>query len=314
MKKTIIICLCLFNFLLSEPLFAQRSGIYIGKLDLYSAVLLHPSMIWYSPEKKAFKVSRDSVSKSRIASENKSNLEERKKLESRMKTIKSRIKEEEQKYNNTIINLSRKYVDSLEKVGTATAELNKINFKKYSEEALIVYQSKVNSYYGEYTLCEDKLSKIESVVDNNYTDLEETEKRFLEIIREIKSYAKRIADQKGISIVLNSGYRRLSNTANDNHFISESNSFGTIFSTHFPQELLHDEGSVRGYYLGIESKVNNWLNNGSIILGKTGSKAVFEEEILVGGVDLTSEVLSSLYKTYKIDSNISNAIIKSLKN
>ena len=315
MKKRIITaCLCLLYLFCGNQIFAQRSGMYIGKLDLYTAVMLHPSMVWYSPEKKAFKVSRDSISKQRIVREKESNSEERKRLESKMKTLKSRIKEEEQKYNNTIANLSRRYVDSLDKVGTATAELNKINFKKYSEEALVIYQTKINSYYGEYTLCEDKLSKIENITDDSFTSSEETEKRFIEIINEIKAYAKRIADQKGISIVLNSGYKRLlpANNGRSQSIAPDSNTFGSIFSTGFPSELLRDEASIRGYYLGIESNIINWLELGKDALGYSG-RLLVEEDILIGGVDLTPEVLNSIYKAYKIDANIANAIIKSLK-
>ena len=314
MKNKTIICLCLFYILLPISLFAQRGGMYIGKLDLYSATMLHPAMMWYSPEKKAFKVSRDSVSKQKIVRENKSNEEERKKLESKMKTIKSRIKDEEQKYNNTIANLSQRYVNNLDKVGTAAAELNKINFKKYSEEALIVYQAKVNSYYGEYTLCEDKLSKIEKVTDDSYTSSEETDKRFLEIVNEIKMYAKRIADQKGISIVLNTGYKRLLTPSSNKvqAFVAGSNPFASIFSTAFPSELLRDEASIRGYYLGVESNVINWLEMARDSLGNS-SRILVDEDIIVGGTDLTSDVLSSIYKAYKIDTNISNAIINSIK-
>ena len=314
MKNKTIICLCLFNILLPISLFAQKSGMYIGKLDLYTAVMLHPSMIWFSPEKKAFRVSRDSINKSKIASENKSNIEERKKLESKLKIIKSRIKEEDQRYNNTIANLTHKYIDSLEKVGTATAELNKINFKKYSEEAYVAHQAKINSYYGEYTLYEDKISKIETIITDNYTSSEETERRLIEIINEIKSYSKRVADQKGIAIVLNSGYKRLINRKNKSFIVvPESSSFGSIFATQFPTSLLNDEAAVKGYYLGIESKINNWLDNGNSLLGDIESKAIFEEEIIVGGVDLTVEVLNSIYKAYKIDSNISKSIIGILK-
>ena len=310
--KILLICLCLLTIFTPSSLFAQRGGIYIGKLDLYAVTLLHPSMIWYSPEKKAFKVSRDAVSKHKIATENKENSEERRKLEAKMKSLKARIKEEEERYNKAVQTYTHKYMDSIDEVGTATAELNRVKFKKYTEEASVNYHVKVNSYYGEYTLCEDKLSKLSSTLDDNYTSPEETEKRFIEIINEVKAYAKRVADSKGITIVLNSGYKRLLSNNNRNSVLHE-NSFSNIFSTAFPTNLLNDEAAIRGYYLGIESTVENWLDNGSSLFGDIGAKALFNEEIIVGGVDLTADVLSSLYRNYKIDSNISNAIIKGLK-
>ena len=35
-------------------------------------------------------------------------------------------------------------------------------------------------------------------------------------------------------------------------------------------------------------------------------------DIIIGGVDLTSEVLAALYRDYKIDKNLANSIIQSV--
>lgn len=310
--------LILFALLsLTQPLFAQRGGIYIGKVDLYTVGMLHPSMIWYNPEHHAFTVQRDDAAKKKLATNNKNIEEERKKIESRMKILKSRIKEEDNRFNETIGNLNQKYAEKKVGIATATEALNKINYKRRIEEATAKHRVTINSYYGEYTLCEEQLERIGNNVEDNLTTIAETEKRFNDIINEIKAYAKRAADQKGISIVLNSGYKKLilrTQKANKNNFNPTSgiNEFAVIFTSPFPKELLNDEASIAGYYKGIESKTQSWLEKGNTVFGDYTKKFI-DEDILVGGVDLTQDVLAALYKAYKFDPNISNSILQSLK-
>lgn len=315
-KKSIkcsIFIIFLLCFLLPSCLFAQRAGLYIGKIDLYTLAMLHPTMIQFDPQKKAFKINRNSVEKQKVVRESKEIEEERRKLTAKMKSFKARIDEEENRFNKEMVALRKKYIDSQNGIGTGTIELNKKKYKQKTDIAFVTYQSKLNQLYGEYSVCEEKLDKLDFKYDEKYTTPEETNNKFLEIINEIKAYTKRIADQKGISIVLNSGYKKIipiTNRKNNHSF--QNNDLASIFAPFFTEKLSKDEKAVKGYYLGIDENVNIWVEKGRDFFGDNISLLI-DNDIIIGGVDLTVDVLAHLYKNYKLDSNISNAVLTAIK-
>ena len=76
--------------------------------------------------------------------------------------------------------------------------------------------------------------------------------------------------------------------------------------------MANDEAALIGYYRGIESTIQNWLGSGEEIFENAGNKLA-NEDIVVGGIDLTVDVLNALYKSYKLDPNVSNVVIQSIR-
>lgn len=316
MREIILFFFGLALLFIPNSLYAQKTGAYIGKLDLYTVTMLHPAMIWYSPEKKGFKVTRTDVDKKRITQLNEIRAKELNELHYKMNAINSRIKKENKDYDTNVAFMSRKYFDKQANVGTATYELNKKRFKKQTEESLAIHQVKINQLYGELAKIEEKINNLDEDTEFGYSNSVETEKRIKDIIKEIKIYSKRIADQKGINIVLNSGYKKLlppKTDRNNTSSFSDHDAFGTVFTLAFPNSLSNDEGAVKGYYNSIESKTKIWLNNGKSLFNNN-LDAMVNDDIIVGGVDLTTDVLYALYKAYKLDANITNAVIQAVKN
>ncbi len=304
----------LFFLIMPCSLLAQRGGIYIGKLDVRTVFLLHPSMISYSPEKKAFKVTRDAVSKKKAEAEASSNQEEIRRLNAQLKSLTGKINEEEKKYAKKIDSLNQKYLSKITKLATGEAAMNRMSFKMESGNAEISYNAKLTALYAQYNSTEEQIMKLTQFGFNEgYTTPDETEQRFTAILNEIKAYTQRIADQKGVSIVLNTSYKRAmtaDSSNSSNGFVPDDMALGAIFNTNFPPDLVHDEAAISGYYTNLSSLTQNWLRNCDPIIGRY-KNSMLENDVFIGGVDLTGDVLASLFKAYKLDPNISNAVIKS---
>ena len=314
MNKKILTLLFIF-ILFSSSIYAQKGGAYIGKLDVRTVFLLHPSMIDYSPEKNAFKVTRNAESKKSVESEASSNQEELDKLNALLKSLAEKIMEEEKNYYKKIDFLNQKYLDNIAQLATGEASVNQMTYNMEAGNAEASHNAKLTALYAQYSSIEEKIMKLSQFEYNDdYTTPDETEKKFVTILNEIKTYTQRIAGQKGISVVINTSYKRTMTATDSNNsstgYVSDSMALGAIFNNKFPSELLKDEAAVSGYYTNLSSLTQNWLRNSDPIIGRL-KNSMLENDIFIGGVDLTPEVLSALFKAYKLDPNISNAVIKS---
>lgn len=310
-RELVFIVLCFL--LTTNSVLGQRGGAYIGKIDVRTVFLLHPSMISYSPEKQAFRVTRDAVAQQRAKQEASSNQEEIRRLNALMKSITARISEEEKKYQKKMSSLYDKYMEHISELATGEAAMNRMSFKMDSSNAEVSHNAKLTALYAQYSDAEEKVLKLTQFdFSEGYTTLDETEKRFVTILNEIKTYTQRAADQKGISIVLNTSYKRSMTADSSNSssgYVPDEMALGAIFNTNFPPELARDEAAVAGYYTNVTTLTQNWLKNCDPIVGRF-KNSMLENDVFIGGVDLTADVLSALFKAYKLDPNISNAVIK----
>ncbi|MBQ2592779.1 MAG: hypothetical protein II567_05815, partial [Candidatus Riflebacteria bacterium] len=144
MKKYCRVLIFVFCFFLltTNSVFGQRSGAYIGKIDVRTVFLLHPSMIAYSPEKQAFRVTRDAVAQSRVKQEAGSNQEEVRRLNALMKSINAKITEEEKKYQKKMSELYDKYMEHITELATGEAAMNRMSFKMDSNNAEVSHNAK----------------------------------------------------------------------------------------------------------------------------------------------------------------------------
>jgi Skp family chaperone for outer membrane proteins len=309
----VFLVVCCFIAFFTNSAFAQRGGVYIGKIDVRTVFLLHPSMIAYSPEKQAFKVSRDAVAQQKAKMEAGSNQEEVRRLNALMKSINAKITEEEKNYQKKISVLYDKYIDNISKLATGEAGMNRVTYKMESGNAEVSHNAKLTALYAQYSDAEEKVLRLTQFgFSEGYTTPDETEKRFVAILNEIKTYTQRVADQKGVSIVLNTSYKRAMIADSNNSssgYVPDAMALGAIFNTNFPAELAKDEAAVAGYYSNVSTLTQNWLKNCDPIVGRF-KNSMLENDVFIGGVDLTADVLSALFKAYKLDPNISNAVIK----
>ncbi len=316
MKIKYILLLILFSLLCIEAKAQNQSNMTIGKADLYTLIMLHPSMIDFNPELQAFTIIRDQKADEKAKAEEKRKKEEVAKLEAKQRRLREKISEEDNFYLAKVETLNEAFLKETSNpdIATATLYMLKEVHRRKMEKAESEYISSISALQGELLMMEEKIKKLsEFGFNKGYTTPEETEERFNAIISEVNIYIRRIADQKGIQIVLNSGYKRLmkQTTKESSDLFSNDYSFGALIKISMQNAVTDDEPAIKGYYKNISNRVENWLNEGGYVLNRLNNR-LLNSDILVGGKDLTPEVLSSIYKTYKIESNISNAIIQSI--
>ena len=310
MRRLVCVLTFLGIFLSASQLFAQRGGVYIGKIDLHTVFLLHPSMAGYSPDKQAFRINRDATAKKQAAAKLATSEDNERRLNAFMASVNGKINEENKSYDRKIDELSKKYLTGIEKQDKGSAAMNRASYKNEARNAEVAHNAKLTALYAQYSEAEERLMKATQFGYNDgYTTPDETEKRFDAIINEIRTYTQRIADQKGISVVLNTSYKQIfRSTSDDSSYVGDDMAYGTIFNVGFPPEIAKDEAAVAGYYGRIGSLVQNWLRNGSPIIRRLKNSSL-DSDVFIGGVDLTSEVMAALFKAYKFDPNISNVVI-----
>lgn len=306
-----IITVALFMLIASNALTAQT---LIGKIDLRRVMLLHPDMIQYNPTRQAFKVTRSESEKKDVANEAKSVEAEVKELNAELNDIKTLIKNEEKQFDKTIDELSKKYLKKLSSDDEGAAGMKKMTYSIEANNAEVTHNAKLTAYYAKYSEAEDKIMRLTQFgYHDEYTTPAETEKRFNSILSEVKATIKKIADQKGISVVLNTGYKKAMINNNKNYDvapIADENALGALFEKPIPQELISDEAAVSGYYQNLNSAVRNWLRDADPVLNRINDN-LLDTDIIMGGVDLTQEVLKNLYDTYKLNPSVANAVIQS---
>ena len=289
----------------------QMMGQYIGKVNLEALVLFHPLMIGYDPQKQAFKVD------SRVVPLRVQKQQLRKRnallsaLKNKRKRLSANIDAEERNYDRHLQMLSKLYLSKMKKLATGPAAIKKASYsieenrvEKRHSGVLMAMTSKMRMLDKQI----DKLTRLQGSI--GYTTPEQTEKKIATIIAEIKRYTKQIASQKGISIVLNSGGNNIKSQAINSAIPCEL-CYSNIFTKQFPKVLLRDSAAVSGYYSEIRSIAYNWMANGDNILEPFAAQ-LKNKDIFIGGVDLTPEVMASIFRAYKIDQNISNTIIRSV--
>ncbi|MGM0598869.1 MAG: hypothetical protein ACQETH_03520 [Candidatus Rifleibacteriota bacterium] len=309
--SSIILLLSIFNHASSSKLNAARQTA-IGKVDLKALILLHPSMRSYNPYMQGFKLKADQVTQARAKQQSQEHKSELKQLQTKAKAVEGRITETQRKFNREMELLTNNYLEGIEHLATGPRRLKKKEYDLKKSEKEAEYGARLQSYGVQLLQIEEKIDQLEKAsYEPGYTTFEETQKKFNRILNEIRQYTKQIANRKGIEIVLNSKSRDLKFLEKEKSVISPDLNYNKIFKMPFPKAIRNDKPAIQGYYSNLTSMAKNWLHNGSDILQPFSNK-VIDNDIFIGGQDLTVEVLKAIFKAYKIDPNIGNAVIQSV--
>ncbi len=295
-------------FLLPQPGHTRyKKTFYIGKINLNNLILLHPAMIYYDPVKKGFRKASNTPKDGNQLRAQKAKIS---RLENKIKRLRAKRKAIHNEYNRKMELISQRLLNVSEKTATATKALKEKQYQLDKNKISNKFQIKLRSIGGQILNTLEQIKELKSSSSNpGYTSYEETRQKIRSIIEEIKRYTQQVANKKGIQVVLNSGSSMPQMTYNN---ISNSPNFGKIFSLHFPASNYNDSAAVTGYYTDISSRTKSWLNFGNQILSPYQNQ-INNYGVFIGGVDLSSEVLTNIYRAYKINSNIGNAIIQTIK-
>ncbi|MEW6708768.1 MAG: hypothetical protein AB1403_03010 [Candidatus Riflebacteria bacterium] len=283
----------------------------IGKVDLKALVLLHPAMRSFDPYVQAFK-----VDPARVAGGAKQRSEEQQneinRLNSEVRLLQGRIHEMRRGFDREMERIAKNYLDGIEDLATGPRALKKKEYDIAQNKTEVSFNAKIQALGAQLSQAEDRRTRLEKVAyHSGYSDPDTTQKQFAAIISEIRQYTQQIATQKGIEIVLNSKSRELKAVTRRETVMAPDLSYEKIFRMPFPNEIRNDSAAVNGYYQNITSLAANWLAHGSNILEPFSSQ-ILDNDVFIGGADLTVEVLAAMFKAYKIDPNVGNAVIQSV--
>jgi AraC-like DNA-binding protein len=235
-------------------------------------------------------------------------------LTAQARLLQGRIHELQRNFNREIDRISSNYLDGLDTLATGPRALKRQQYELSKNHAETSFNAKLHALGAQLSQAEERLNRLEKIAYHvGYTDPETTQKQFLAIINEIRQYTQQIANQKGIEVVLNSKSRELKALKNENPVLAPDLDYEKIFRQPFPNEIRNDSAAISGYYQNITSLAQNWLSHGSDIL-QPFSNQIIDNDIFIGGTDLTVEVLAAIFRTYKVDSNIGNAVIQAIYN
>ncbi|MDD3147660.1 MAG: hypothetical protein PHD82_10185, partial [Candidatus Riflebacteria bacterium] len=297
----------------SPTIYAQRSRdiAYIGKINLKAVVMLHPAMTSYDPGVQAFKVDATRVPQQQMQQKASQHQAELNELTSTIKSLQGRISETHRNYDRQIEELSTRYTSGLEELATGPAALRRQDYLIDQGRAEAAYHARLIALGAQLSTAEEKYEKLSRIAYTvGYTDPDETKRKFSAIINEIRQYTQQIAVQKNVQVVLNTSLSSVLARTRET-VVAPDLDYGKVFAVPFPREIANDSAAVAGYYGNISSMAANWLSNSDKIL-EPFKAAMLDNDVFIGGVDLTSEVLAAIFKAYKIDPNIGNAVIQSV--
>lgn len=294
---------------------AQRSReiSLIGKINLKAVLLLHPAMANYDPAKQAFKVdiSKNPQLQQQKASQHQGEIDS---LNSQIKSIQGKIQELRRNNDRQMQALSTKYLGGIEKLDPGKAGMQKQQYLIDSSRSEASFSAKLQALFGQLSLAEERLSRLTKIAYHvGYTDPDETTRRFFAIFNEVKQYTQQLATAKNVQVVLNSSLSSsLKLDARQQNIVMPPElDYSKVFNVPFPRNLAGDEAAISGYYTNLASMANNWLMHGDKILDPFKA-SILDNDVFIGGVDLTNEVIMSIFRAYKIDPNIGNAIIQGI--
>ena len=314
LKRGILLVL-LLTLLLPASLKAQRSReiALIGKIDLRAVLLLHPVMASYDPEKLAFKVDTSRVSpqlQQQKAGQHQASIDS---LSAEIKSIQAKMQEFRRNHTRKMQELSAQYLDKVEEIATGPAGMRRQQYLIDSNRAEATFNARLQALSGQLSLAETRLDRLTRISYHvGYTDPEETQRKFLAVLNEVRQITQQVAAQKNVQVVLNSSLSAMTGGIERSQPVMPPElDYGKVFNVPFPREIANDAAAVAGYYGNITSMAGNWLFHGDKVLSPFKG-ILLANDVFIGGVDLTGEVLVAIFKNYKIDANIGNAIIQAI--
>lgn len=322
MRKMLSVFMLFFLYvflLLPTNLYAQRRSAsqLIGTVDFRVLILLHPAMAKYEPNKKAFKIDSSKVAASQVEKRQKENQQRIRDLTTQTRRFQALMTEQHRNYEREMTRLSNNYLEKMKgNPATATAALESQTYNINRKLSETNHRAKLRMLGDQLAAATDHLTQLQRTAHHvGFSTPEETKQQFAAILAEVRQFVQQTAAQKGIEIVLNSGFRRSFSMSDQSQgrTVPPGHSYETILSSPYqtPQgETQHFVNEyIVGYYANIADQTKDWLRYESSILAPFAGDFV-DTDIIMGGTDITAEVLTALFRRYQINENIGNAIIR----
>ena len=318
LKKYLFAAYFIFFICFAANAATNKIGNVVGTVDFTVLVMLHPAMADYDVEKSAFKILRPKSSP-----EGKAQVEL---LANELKSLKEREKYLDNKLEELRAQTEKSYEEIKQRYYYAVTDPEIATGTKINEEKKFEYEvNELNSNNDKQELelqtelanVRIKISKIENSTEIElYTTVDETEKKINSIVSEIKNTIKKVAEKNEMSVVLNSSSERMVRSVvikqKSSANIGQLSYSGILRSDSVPNMLRVTKNNPEvKEYNSFYQDVRFWLSKEKEVLGNN-YRLVPAESVILGGKDITKDVLWALFKDYNVRTDTAKSIINAL--
>jgi hypothetical protein len=310
---------CLFSVLLNPvccPAQAKNaSGVLVGKVDFQALVLLHPGMKSYDVQKGAFKLETpDATSQQKMQQRSEQQKERMQQLEQEIETQRKKLAELHGNKTKSLATLADAHLKKIAKLATGPAGLKQQQFEIDQMRLTSLYEAKLKAVSGQILVVSEEMGRLDKLaLHPGFTSPEETATRFQGMVSEVRQFVQKISSQKGIQIVFNSSYQRSirADIAKSIAPVSPEVSYAQILThpTSSDEKGAHNPGAE--YQEQVFHLTTTWLGQGNAILAPLKSE-LLDSDIVVGGMDITADVLQALLGAHKINPTTGSALLKAI--
>lgn len=288
----------------------------IATVDLSTLLVMHPAMAAYDPAMQAFKVARPRQQfiqdKARMAAEKARKIEE---YRSRIKVVESQINAERQRFIRDEAKQKTDFDKKVARLASAAVRLHREVYRNKEAENQRQHTLRMRSL----KLQIDQLNRqIENenaeMLSDRYTTPTETRQRFAQILAEVRQYAQLAAASRGITIVLDSGVASYQQSSDENFArLAGELDYSGVFAGQASSQLAQDAPALQGHYTILRDQALIWHKQRASILAPFRSDMA-NTAVVVGGIDLTSEVFNLILKNYRIAQDVQSILISVMQN
>lgn len=293
---------------------ARTPSPQIATLDLATVLVLHPAMASYDANMKAFKVTRPHQQffqdKARRATDAAKKIEEHR---ARIRALESQVTAERQRYIRDEAQRKTEFDKKIINLATEAVRLHRDVYNNKEAENRQKNTARLRSLKLHIDQLYRQIDEENAgMLSDKYTTPMETRQRIAQIVAEIRQYAQLVASSKNITIVLDSGGASFQQLPDPSGIQNKpvDGDLAEVYAKPMlsPITLSSDEASVLGYNNLRRDKALIWHNQRAEILAPYRNELV-NTSVLVGGVNITAEVMASILKNYRVDQTVQSILI-----
>lgn len=283
----------------------------IGTIDLATVLVFHPAMATFDPYKKAFRKTDAQVfpqDKERLARESREAIE---KHRENIRLIEGRMSEARLRNSRETAELTKKFLENIQTAATPTVDLHRQAHRQKMSALSQKHTAQIRAFQIQKEQIQRLIDQSTAMADSHqYTMPAEAAQRFAAILSEIQRFTKQIAEAKGIGIVLDSGGGTLQamRFTPKSEILPPELDYANILASKPPAQIMNDQAAVDGLYSIQRDYAAMWHQYRGEILSNFRNQ-LLPSAVVVGGVDLTQEVLAALLNQYRINRNIQMQIL-----
>ena len=296
-----------------SPAFAAP-GAEIGSVDFSTLLIFHPQMANYDLYRNAFRKNtvRGQVDGQRKAGEQAGKTRE---LAEKRRLLEGRLEEARRNMDRQTKALQDDMDTRVAKLATGTAAVERNMFQVKMQNLHQRSMAEIRALIGQVELIDQASGKVSGEdVTGQFTSSTETEQVLRAMMREIREKVARVAKNKGIAIVIDSGPR-------DYLYVREGKE-GELPTENLLQKLFSSGGApttgspdapaLQGKYVAQYHLGYFWHRSRLAVLAPFQS-ILAGNSIVVGGVDLTQECLSAMLTQNRVPPTCQQAILSVLQ-